>query len=146
MVNRIRIMLGLLLVAALAPLWAQQKVDFDNYELHYIVLNTTELQPDIAARYNITRSGRRAFINLSVLEKQPGTIAKAVEANVTAVQRNLLGQRANIPLTTIREGQAIYHLGDFLIFDQETIWFDLEVQVEGLAPFSFTFPQKVWRE
>lgn len=144
--HRISAIFGLLLLTALAPLWAQQKVDFDGHELHYIVLNTTELQPDIAARYNITRSGKRAFINLSVLQKQPGTIATAVEAKVTAVQRNLLGQRASIELDTIREGQAIYHLGDFLIFDQENIWFDLEVQVEGLAPFTFTFPQKVWRE
>lgn len=143
---RLSIILTMLLSAVLTPVWAQQKVDFDGHELHYIVLNTTELQPDIAARYDITRSGRRAFINLSVLKKQPGTIGVAVEAQVTAVQRNLFGQRADIELDVIREGNSIYHIGDFLIFDQETLWFDVEVQVDGLAPFTYSFPQKVWRE
>lgn len=125
---------------------AEQKVEFNGYELHYIVLNTTELSPEIAKRYNINRSGKRAFVNLSVLKQDGQNIPFAVEANVTALQRNLMGQRGDISLRTFKEGDAIYHIGDFLIFDKETIWLDINVEIEGEEPFEFTFPQQVWRD
>ncbi|MFQ3229266.1 DUF4426 domain-containing protein [Reinekea sp.] len=126
--------------------YAEQKVEFNGYELHYIVLNTTELSPEIAKRYNISRSGKRAFVNLSVLKQDGENIPYAVDANVTALQRNLMGQRGDISLRTFKEGEAIYHIGDFLIFDRETIWLDIVVSIEGEEPFEFTFPQQVWRD
>ncbi|MBU2864117.1 DUF4426 domain-containing protein [Reinekea forsetii] len=124
---------------------AEQKVEFNGYELHYIVLNTTELSPEIAKRYDISRSGKRAFVNLSVLKQDEGGVPFAVEAKVTALQRNLMGQRGDIALRTFKEGKAIYHIGDFLIFDKETIWLDITVDIEGEDTFEFTFPQQVWR-
>ena len=124
---------------------AEQKVEFNGYELHYIVLNTTELSPEIAKRYDISRSGKRAFVNLSVLKQDQDSIPFAVEAKVTALQRNLMGQRGDIALRTFKEGKAIYHIGDFLIFDKETIWLDITVDIEGEDTFEFTFPQQVWR-
>lgn len=125
---------------------AEQKVEFNGYELHYIVLNTTELSPDIAKNYGISRSGKRAFVNLSVLKQDGDNLPYAVDAEVTALQRNLMGQRGDIPLRTIKEGNAIYHIADFLIFDRETIWLDIVVTIDGEEPFEFSFPQQVWRD
>lgn len=126
--------------------WAEQKVEFDDYELHYIVLNTTELSPQVAQAYKITRSGKQAFINLSVLQQSIGGYGTPVAATITARQRSLVGQTSNISLREIREGDAIYYIGTFRIFDQETLWFDIELELSDGTGFSYSFSQKVWQE
>lgn len=124
----------------------EQKVEFSGHELHYIVLNTTEIAPEIAALYDITRSGKRAFINLSVLEQSQNGFGTPVPVTITAIERTLVGQTLNIELTEIREGQAIYYIGSFPIFDQETLWFDVNLTLEDGTQFEYTFDAKVWRE
>ena len=125
---------------------AEQKVDFAGYELHYIVLNTTEIPPAVAETYDIVRSGKRAFINLSILKKTDDGYGIPTAAAVTGVQRTLLGQRQTIDLQEIREGDAIYYIGTFTILNQETLWFDIDLTVQGGPSFEYSFPQKVWRE
>ena len=41
---------------------------FGDYELHYIVIPTTTLQPYIAARYDISRGKDKALCNLAVID------------------------------------------------------------------------------
>jgi hypothetical protein len=125
---------------------AEQKVEFGNYDLHYIVLNTTEIPADIAAQYDLNRSGKRAFINLSVLQKTDDGYGKPVPASIVAVQRSLLGQVVPIDLREIREGTAIYYIGDFQIINRETLWFDVELVLEDGTEFEFSFDQQVWQE
>ncbi len=125
---------------------SEQKVDFGEYELHYIVLNTTEIPPAIAETYSIVRSGKRAFINLSILKKTDNGYGVPTAATVSALQRTLLGQRSDIELQEIKEGDAIYYIGTFTIINQEILWFDINLSLEDGTQFSYTFDQKVWRE
>lgn len=125
---------------------AEQKTEFNGHELHYIVLNTTELPAEIANTYGITRSGQRAFINLSVLHKEDNGYHTPVPADVTAIHRNLIGQTKTIELQEIREGDAIYYIGTFKMYDQDVLWFDVEVSVKDTPVYDFSFSQKVWRE
>jgi hypothetical protein len=126
--------------------YAEQKVDFSGYEMHYIVLNTTEVPAAIAERYQLNRSAKRAFINLSILKQTADGYGKAVTADIKAIERTLLGQRLDIDLQEIREGDAIYYIGDFPIFDREVLWFDVALTLEDGTEFTFTFDQQVWQE
>jgi hypothetical protein len=146
MIKQVFIALTLASLSVLNLVQAEQKVEFNGYELHYIVFNTTDLSPDIAKQYDIKRSGKRAFINLSVLKQAEDTLPFAVAADVSVTQRNLMGQRGDIELRLIKEGESMYHIGDFLIFDRETIWLDVTVAIEGEAPFEYSFSQQVWRD
>ena len=141
-----RLAAGALLFTLSLLAWAEQKVEFSHYELHYIVLNTTEIPPQVAQLYNITRSGKQAFINLSVLQKTIGDYGTPVAASLTARQRSLVGQTSLINLREIREGDAIYYIGTFRIFDQETLWFDIELELNDGTTFDYSFAQKVWQE
>ncbi len=132
-----------ILVSGLA--FAEQKADFEDYELHYIILNTTELAPQIADKYDITRSGKRAFINLSILKKTDDGYAQAVTADIHVNQRSLVGQQSEIPLREIKEGGAVYYIGDFQIFDRETLWFDIKFTVDQESEQNFSFSQQVWQ-
>lgn len=125
---------------------AEQKTEFNGYELHYIVLNTTDLAPEIAQHYDIIRSGKRALINLSVLKQTDDGYGKAVRAEISATQRSLVGQQSKIPLREIKEGSAIYYIGSFRIFDQETLWIDIDVTLEDGNDYDFSFSQKVWQQ
>lgn len=129
-----------------SSLWAEQKIDFANHELHYIVLNTTEIPAEIAKQYDISRSRKRAFINLSILEKTADGYGKPVAADVSALQRSLVGQRAEIELQEIREGDAIYYIGDFHIINREILWFDVALKLEDGVEFDYSFSQQVWQE
>ena len=50
------------------PAAADQFKSFDGVDVHYIVVNTLFLQPDVAARYNVVRANDRAIVNLSVID------------------------------------------------------------------------------
>jgi hypothetical protein len=125
---------------------AEQKVDFGDYELHYIVLNTTEIPPAVAETYDIVRSGKRAFINLSILKKTDDGYGTPTAAQVSALQRTLLEQRSDIKLQEIREGDAIYYIGTLTILNREILWFDIDLSLNDGTLFDFSFDQQVWRE
>lgn len=139
-------LMALSLVMALGSAHAEQKVEFRGHELHYIVLNSTELAPEIARQYNLQRSGRLALVNFSVLKQQPNGVAEAVEAEVRMDVRNLLGQVKPVELTTVREQNAIYHLGQVRFDDREVLWFDVDVQLPGQPLFEHSFSQEMWEE
>lgn len=126
---------------------AEQKVVFNgDYELHYIVFNSTLLQPEIARQYNLPRAGRSAIVNLSVLQQQDNGVATPVDATVSLRVRDLLGQQRQIPLDVVREQGAIYHLGIVRLLDREMLWFDVSVEIAGERDYDFSFSQEMWEE
>ena len=140
--------LGMLILTAFISVTAtaEQKVEFDGHELHYIVLNTTDIPPQVAEQYDIVRSGKRAFINLSVLRQTDDGYGTPVSADISAVQRSLIGQTLDIDLAEIREGDAIYYIGTFPIINRETLWFDVTLSVPNGPDYELSFPQQVWQE
>ena len=138
------LLLGLAMTLGLAH--AEQKVEFRGHELHYIVLNSTNLSPEIASQYGLQRSGRMALVNLSVLEQQPDGVATPVEADVSVRVRNLIGQAQDVDLEVVREQNAIYHLGQVRIDDREMLWFDVTVNLPGEPVFEYSFSQEMWEE
>jgi len=136
---RISLVVAVVLVSATTP--AQQSVEFEGYEVHYNSINTNLLEPDVASVYEIQRSGTRAMLNITVLDKQT---REAVEARVTATATNLTGQRREIDLRQINDQGAIYYIGQFRIHDEETLNFNIEVVPAGHAgaPLTMSFRQQ----
>ena len=109
--------------------------------VYFNALPSTELTPDVARQYGITRSANRALLNVSVRRGEPGADV-AVPAQVQAVATNLSGQRMDVRLREVRDGDALYYLGDARISGQDTLTFELTVTVEGEAPMTATFKQE----
>jgi len=116
----------------LLPLMAQAEnsTKIPGHTIHHNVITTDFLAPNIASAYRIIRSKHRGMINISVIKDVAGTTGKPVMASITARAVNLLGQSRQIPLREIREGEAIYYIGDFIIPSQEQLIFVLEVMPE----------------
>ena len=135
--------LRLLLLSAIAfPAAAEQFRSFDDVDLHYVVVNTLFLQPDVAARYGLVRGKDRAIVNLSVLQHD----GAALLGTVTGATINLLGQRAPLEFKMTREGEAIYYIAELRFTDQDVLRFDLTVDVPDRAPMRLEFQQQMYVE
>lgn len=110
---------------------AENSTKVPGYTIHHNALTTDALAPSIANAYQIRRSKNRAMLNVSVIKDVPGTTGQAVTADVRAASRNLMGQTQVIPMREIREGDAVYYIGDFLVGHRDNLTFDISVRPTG---------------
>ena len=104
---------------------------FGDYELHFNAISTDQLQPDIARAYNIARSKNRAMLTLSILKSTDSLTGTPVAGTVNAKAANLTGQLKDLTLRQIRDGDAIYYVGDVSVANRETLIFDIEATPEN---------------
>jgi hypothetical protein len=124
------LLVSLFLLLPLAAM-AENSTKIPGHTVHHNVITTDFLSPSIASAYRIIRSKNRGMINISVIRDEEGTTGKPVSASITARAINLLGQERLIRLKEIREGEAIYYIGDFIIPNNERLVFMLDVRPEG---------------
>jgi hypothetical protein len=117
---------------------AESSIERGDYVVHYNALPSTSISPEVARQYAITRSANRALLNIAVLRQ-----GKPVAAKLTGSATNLAGQRQNLALREVREGEAIYYLAEPGIADHETLAFEIDVLPEGVAePIVVRFRQE----
>jgi hypothetical protein len=127
----------LLLLPGLAL--AQQTETFGPFDLHYSVVNTTFLDPKIAASYGITRGKDRAILNLSLRENIDGKS----ESRAMALQGRSsdLIHKQDLVFREIREGESIYYIAEFTFINEEWRIFEIDFRPES-ADKSHTFKFK----
>jgi len=114
----------------------------DNLNVHYMAIGATFLTPEVAKAYNITRSRYNGLINISVLDNSvKGTPAKHV--SITGKARNDLGQIKTLEFEEVTEGDAIYYLAQIKYSDEETFYFDININ-DGLGSKPLKFKQKFY--
>lgn len=107
---------------------AEQKIEDDNYIVHYSAINTTMLTPEVAKASGITRSRKRGMLNIAVQKKQKSGKIEGVLAQLNGSVSNLIGQQRTLEFNVITEGSAIYYLAEFFIDDGERLSFSINVQ------------------
>jgi hypothetical protein len=135
-------LLGVLMLAA--PSQAQNSERFGNFEVHHSVVNTTFLAPGIAERYGIVRGKDRAILNLAVREhrKDGSTVARPAKLEGRTWD---LFQNQFFEFREVREGEAIYYIGEFKFSDGELRFFDLTLLPEGASrSYQLRFQHKVY--
>jgi hypothetical protein len=127
------------LLCCAMPASAQQSEMFGPYELHYSVVNTTFLEPKVAATYGITRGKKRAILNLAVREH----LADGTEARNLLIEGRTwdLIQNQFLSFKEIREGPAIYYIAEFKFINEEWRFFEVDFRPEG-ADKTYTFKFK----
>jgi hypothetical protein len=116
--------LALLLSSGLAH--AEQMLESQGYQLHYMAMVSSDLDPDVAAAYGITRSRKQGVLMLNLQDKK--TPFKSAPSLTNGRIRNLIGQERLKTLREVREQDAIYWVADFAFSHLETMRFDFEVQ------------------
>ncbi len=132
------IVILLFLLASLQAM-GQQSERFGDLELHYSVVNTTFLAPEVAAAYNLTRAKNRAIINLS-LRRHVGNGTEAVPMKLRGTTADLIQRQQVLEFQEIRESGAIYYIASFKFINEDWHRFDIDFLPEGAgrsSPFSF---------
>lgn len=131
----------------IASLSAQAEIaqKFGPLEIHYNAISTEDLLPEVARAYKIERSKTRGLVTLSVLKKNAVGALTPVPAKISMYVTNLNQQLANIDLREIREGTAIYYLGDFRFSPPDTLKFKATVETAGEPRRELTFEQKFFK-
>ncbi len=126
--------LGLLCAAALlAPSWASAENSTTAYgfTIHHNAFTADTLTPEIAKSYGLQRSKFRGLLNVSVIKDVPDTTGTPVPADLKAEIILLTGQKSPLIMKEIREGSAIYYIGEFPVQNAQTINFALDVKPQG---------------
>ena len=119
---------------------AQQSQIFGPFELHYSVVNTTFLEPEVAAAYGITRGEKRAILNLAVREHLVDGGDEARSMLIKGRTWDLI-QNQFLEFQEIREGPAIYYIAEFKFINEEWRFFEVDFRPEG-ADQTYTFKFK----
>ena len=97
---------------------AEQKFEFEDWEVHYSVFNSMFLTPEVAEKYGITRARDRAVITISVLNPD----AKSVAVDLTGSYKNQLSQEYKLKFQKIDE-TAVYFVATLRFTDSEILRF-----------------------
>ncbi len=124
---------------------ADQAEKFGNVEVHYNAMLSTDLIPEVAKNYKIDRSPTRGIVTVSVLRKNAMGVAQPIPANLSAYMVNLSNQLGNIDMREIKEGSAIYYLGEFRVIPPNTLKFTVTVEVNGDPKREVNFSQKFYK-
>lgn len=140
-----RLLAALCLCSVAAVAHAEIAQKFGDLEVHYNALTTDELQPDVARTYKIERSKTRGLVTLSVLRKNKVGVLTPVPAKLSMYVTNLTQQLANVDMREVKEGTAIYYLGEFRVAPPDTLKFTATVEVAGEPKHELTFDQKFYK-
>ena len=135
-----RIAFALVTLLLAATLGAAQFKNVGEVEVHYVVVNTLFLEPDVAARYGIVRGRDRAILNVSVV----GPDGRPRDADVTGTARNLLGHQASLDFARFEEGAAIYFIAPLKFTDQDVLRFDLSIDDRQGNAGRIEFLERMW--
>ncbi|WP_026279944.1 DUF4426 domain-containing protein [Thioalkalivibrio sp. ALJ16] len=125
-----RVITGFLVALAAVALGSSiasaNEAEFDNYVVHYNVINTTFLSPEVARAYDVRRSSNRAMVNISVMERGDNGL-EAVAAEVSGSATNMNDQMRSLRFREVRDGDAIYYLSEVTVRSGETLDFAIDI-------------------
>ena len=124
----------------------RNSVHSQGYTLHFSAIPTTTLSPAVAAQAGILRSSNRALVNVA-LRKGRAAEAVAVAARIEATATNQSGLPQAVRLREVREGDAIYYLGEASIEERDVLSIELvATPLDGAPPIRAMFAQEFWPE
>ena len=128
---------GLLLMSSWVS--AEQKKQLGPWDVHYIAMPSTMIDPAIAKAYQLERTKFQGLVNISVLKT---TDQSAQQVSIEGVAKNLLGQQKELVFREVTEGKAIYYLAQLPYRNEERFTFTLQIKqgdVSQQLEFTHTF-------
>ncbi len=140
-----RLLAALCLCSVAVAAHAEIAQKFGPLEIHYNALTTDDLLPEVARAYKIERSKTRGLVTMAVLKQNKVGVPTPVEAKIAVYATNLNQQLAHVTMREIKEGTAIYYLGEFRVAPPDTLKFTASVEVAGEPKREMVFEQKFYK-
>ena len=100
-------------------------------EMHCVALPTMELTPEAAQGFNVTREPQRGLLTVTLFRHAGEQGAQTLSGQVFAGAINPRNTLFNIPVREVREGDAVYYLGEFHVAAPDTLRFLVNASVGG---------------
>lgn len=124
--------LSLFLVPVVALADDESTTRVGEYTIHHNAIKTDFLTPEVAGQYGIPRSKYRGMVNICLKREVTGqALGETLPARVEIQASDLMQKPKNIELREVREGDAIYYIGDFPVIDRELVNFRVRIYPEG---------------
>lgn len=149
--------LSILLISLIAalPAFAQDDTppeaaptskQFGDVTIHFTVLNTSFLSPQVARSYGIVRGDNKFLVNVAV-GKQQGQSSRALRAEVSGSSSDLI-HRIPLQFREVIERDAIYYIAELEIDGKrERRDFRLSVKTdERPQPYDIQFNKQLYRD
>lgn len=118
---------------------AEQAKEFEGWKVHYSVVNSTFLTPEVAQRYGIVRADNRALCVISVLNPDDEPSAVKLKGHF----KNLMQQKINLNFKEVKDSGAIYYVATFHFSSGEELSFEVELDLPQ-GERVLTFKQKIY--
>lgn len=140
-----RLLAALCLSAVASVAHAEISQKFGDVEVHYNALTTDELLPEVARAYKIERSKTRGLVTMSVLKPNKMGVLMPVPAKLSVYATNPTQQLAHIDMREVKEGTAVYYLGEFRVSPPAKLKFTATVEVAGDPKREMSFEQSFYK-
>ena len=129
----------LILIASISL--AEQAKKFEGWTVHYSVVNTTFLSPEVAQRYDIVRADNRALCLLSVRDPDDKPSTVELDGHYT----NLMQQKIALKFKEVKDSNAVYYVAIFHFSSSEELSFEIELELpQGKRVLNFK--QKIYAQ
>jgi len=116
---------------------------FGDHVVYFNAIRTDSLTPEVATSYGIVRSANRVLVNISLARVSDEPAGTPVPGAVTVQAANLNGQLKDLTVREIREGEAVYYIGDVSVAGDETLVFTVDAIPEGTStPLTLKFQRQ----
>lgn len=128
------------------PALAEQSRTFGELTVHYNAMSSQQLSPRVARGYGLRRAQDRGVLMVAVRRADRSGVGPPVPARVTATATDHYLRLQRIPLREVREGQAVYYLGEYGVSTTTTLRFKVTVTPESTGrPLNLEFSQHLYR-
>lgn len=120
-------------VLTLASLQAQAagSQDFGDYQVHWSVLPSTFLSPEVAKANDLQRSKGIGIVNISIMQEQDNGALKPVSGQVEGKVSNDIQQINFLAFRRIQEGDAVYFIAEYQYRSGELMTFNITARPTG---------------
>lgn len=123
---------------------AEQKKVFGQYDVHYSLINSTFISPEVAKNYGIVRGKKRALLNIAVRKRLADGTTQKKKAIVRGTSTDLI-HSAQLEFREFEEKGAIYYLAEVRFTNMEMRSFNIKVQPDpNIAPYTLKFSQTLY--
>ena len=118
----------------------EQFKSFGEWQVHYVAFNATLLPAAVAERHGIVRGARKGLLNVTAV----GPAGRGEAVSLSGRFLNLLGQPQTLAFRRIDEDGAVYYLAAFDFENEETLRFEVDLDLPGHGPAALRFQQPLY--
>lgn len=127
----VQLALAALLLATSLQTQAAGSKDFGEYQVHWSVLPSTFLAPEVARANNLQRSKGIGIINISIMEEGGNGQLVPVSGQVEGKVANDIQQVKFLAFRRIQEGDAVYFIAEYQYLSGELMTFNVTARPTG---------------